>query len=257
MRATSFIHSAYVLLLLASPAIANVARAYYQEDPEYPAARLRFVANQVLICMIPVVGLYWVYYRSAQSKSHWLARSLLTCGRLAVVVILFFAATVPILGTGPRYFFAGPRPPMVESQSMFGFGFDPNAQQISTVPETVAGTALSLAIFFGGIWWLRRRRQPASEPNSAVPGVVSTGTPLLVQFGLLAASSTAYADLRPLDDSGNSGPPWGMVLGGVAFSAALFAGALWWDRRRTNHAAAAAGAVAAGHNVDAAPTNAP
>lgn len=170
MRPANSILALMTLLLLSPVAWANVARGYYEDDADYPVARARAVAMQVALVTIPLVGLYWVYYRSVHSQRGPGARLLLTLGRLAVVAFLWLAASIPFLGSGPVYFLAGSRPPPQPGKGGFLFGPDPSAPQKSTVPETVAGTALSLAIIFGGLWWLRR--QPSAgglEPQPAEP----------------------------------------------------------------------------------------
>ena len=155
----------FCTLLVCPPAAwANVARGFYEDDAEYPAARARVVANQVALITIPVVGLYWVGYRSAHSRRGPAARAFFTVCRMACVLALWFAASVPLLGGGPKYFLAGSRPPPQPGRQTFLFGPDPGAAQKSTLPETVAGTALSLAVVFGGLWWLRRPASPGPLP---------------------------------------------------------------------------------------------
>lgn len=157
------------MLGMTSAAHANVARYMYEGDDGYTEAKVSRIAKNVM--MLTSVGLAgWCGYLTVRR------RSLRAAGGVLLALFLFLAS---LSFSDLNHFMVGTPPPTR------GFGKPAvSSPETQFLAESVAGTALSLALVIGGIKLARRNGNTtspavtASQADTAAPRPQTTpGSP--------------------------------------------------------------------------------
>lgn len=154
MKACLPILTIFFLLGLASSAHANVPRTYYEDDQGYANAKVQIIALNVLLCVTPILGLFWMGYRSRHSKSGTIVSLFKTIGRLIVLLafLFFLMCQHPNFASGGIYFVSGNHPDFQRGRSVPP---EHMSRVQSLAVETSVGVVVTLVVVFGGFWLVR------------------------------------------------------------------------------------------------------